>query len=45
VNVLKIPQSPSLPELAELGVARISFGSLLRRDAMEQFGGLLRTLL
>jgi 2-methylisocitrate lyase-like PEP mutase family enzyme len=45
VNVLKTPRSPSLPELAELGVARISFGSLLHRDAMENFGGLLRTLL
>jgi 2-methylisocitrate lyase-like PEP mutase family enzyme len=44
VNVLKTPRAPSLPELAELGVARISYGSLLHRDAMEQFGGVLRSI-
>ena len=44
VNVLKTPRAPSLPELAELGVARISYGSLLHHDAMEQFGGVLRSI-
>jgi 2-methylisocitrate lyase-like PEP mutase family enzyme len=44
VNVLKIPRSPSLPELSDLGVARISFGSLLHRDAIEHFDGLLASL-
>ena len=41
VNVLKTPRAPELSELAELGVARISYGSLLHRDAMETFGGVL----
>jgi 2-methylisocitrate lyase-like PEP mutase family enzyme len=44
VNVLKTPRAPSLPELAELGVARISYGSLLHRDAMEQFSGVLQSI-
>src|SRR5436190_12178119 len=43
VNVLKTPRAPSLPDLAELGVARISYGSLLHHDATEQFGGVLRS--
>ena len=43
VNVLKT-RAPSLPELAELGVARISYGSLLHRDAMDQLGGVLRSI-
>jgi 2-methylisocitrate lyase-like PEP mutase family enzyme len=37
VNVLAIPRAPSLPELAALGVARVSWGTLLHRDAMERF--------
>jgi 2-methylisocitrate lyase-like PEP mutase family enzyme len=44
VNVLQIPPAPSQAELAELGVARISYGGLLHRDAMEQFGRLLESL-
>jgi 2-methylisocitrate lyase-like PEP mutase family enzyme len=44
VNVLQIPPAPSHAELAELGVARISYGGLLHRDAMERFGGLLESL-
>ncbi len=44
VNVLQIPPAPSHAELAELGVARISYGGLLHRDAMEQFGRLLESL-
>jgi 2-methylisocitrate lyase-like PEP mutase family enzyme len=37
VNVLALPNGPSLSELAELGVARISFASRLYRESMEQF--------
>jgi 2-methylisocitrate lyase-like PEP mutase family enzyme len=44
VNVLKIPPAPSHAKLAELGAARISYGSLLHRDAMKQFGRLLESL-
>jgi 2-methylisocitrate lyase-like PEP mutase family enzyme len=44
VNVLQIPPAPSGAELAELGVARISYGALLHRNAMEQFGSLLESL-
>jgi 2-methylisocitrate lyase-like PEP mutase family enzyme len=44
VNLLQIPPAPSHAELAELGVARISYGGLLHRDAMEQFGRLLESL-
>ena len=34
VNVLRVPQGPSL---AELGVARVSWGLLLYRQAMARF--------
>ena len=44
VNILAIPPAPSLRELAELGVARVSYGSLLHRNLMEQFSRLLGTL-
>jgi 2-methylisocitrate lyase-like PEP mutase family enzyme len=44
VNVLAIPSAPSLPELAELGAARISYGGSLHSRAMEQFGGFLAEL-
>jgi 2-methylisocitrate lyase-like PEP mutase family enzyme len=44
VNVLPIPQAPSLAELAELGVARISYGSLLHRQSIEQFNGSLSSI-
>ena len=37
VNVVRLPQAPSLAELAELGVARVSWGLLLHRDAMARF--------
>jgi 2-methylisocitrate lyase-like PEP mutase family enzyme len=37
VNALAIPQAPSLAELAELGVARVSWGTLLHGEAMQQF--------
>ena len=44
VNVLQVPPAPSRAELAELGVARISYAGLLHRAAMEQFGRLLESL-
>ena len=44
VNILRTPRAPGLPHLVELRVARISHGSLLHRDAMEQFDGLLRSI-
>jgi len=44
VNVLQIPPAPSHAKLAELGVARISYGGLLHHDAMEHFGRLLESL-
>jgi 2-methylisocitrate lyase-like PEP mutase family enzyme len=36
VNILVGPKSPTLPELASLGVARVSFGSALMRAALGQ---------
>jgi 2-methylisocitrate lyase-like PEP mutase family enzyme len=44
VNVLQIPPAPSPAKLAELGVARISYGGLLHHDITEQFGRLLESL-
>ena len=44
VNILRTPRAPALPDLAELGVARISYGSLLHHDAMDQFAGVLRSI-
>jgi 2-methylisocitrate lyase-like PEP mutase family enzyme len=44
VNVLRIPPAPSQAELAELGVARLSYGGLLHHDAMEQFSRLLASV-
>ncbi len=44
VNVLQIPPAPSHAELAELGVARISYGGLLHHDAVEKFGRALGSL-
>jgi 2-methylisocitrate lyase-like PEP mutase family enzyme len=44
VNVMRMPQMPSLTDLAALGVARVSWASVLYRDAMarlaDQLGGL-----
>jgi 2-methylisocitrate lyase-like PEP mutase family enzyme len=37
VNVIPLPQAPSLAELAELGVARVSWGILLHGAAMGRF--------
>jgi 2-methylisocitrate lyase-like PEP mutase family enzyme len=44
VNVVRLPQAPSLTELAALGVARVSWGVLLHRDAMARFEDQLASL-
>jgi 2-methylisocitrate lyase-like PEP mutase family enzyme len=44
VNVVRMPQAPSLAELAELGVARVSWGHFLYHGAMAHFGDQLATL-
>jgi 2-methylisocitrate lyase-like PEP mutase family enzyme len=44
VNVTRLPQTPSLAELAALGVARVSSASLLHRDAMARFEDELASL-
>jgi 2-methylisocitrate lyase-like PEP mutase family enzyme len=44
VNVLRLPQAPSLAELAELGVARVSWGILLHGEAMAVFKDRLASL-
>jgi 2-methylisocitrate lyase-like PEP mutase family enzyme len=44
VNVLATSEAPSLAELAELGVARVSYGGLLYRQAMEQLKSFLASL-
>jgi 2-methylisocitrate lyase-like PEP mutase family enzyme len=44
VNILALPRAPSPGELAELGVARVSSGSLLHREAIAHFGERLAVL-
>jgi 2-methylisocitrate lyase-like PEP mutase family enzyme len=44
VNVVRLPQAPSLVELAELGVARVSWGILLHGAAMGRFQEQLASL-
>ena len=44
VNVVRLPQAPSLAELAELGVARVSWGPFLYREAMARFEDQLASL-
>jgi 2-methylisocitrate lyase-like PEP mutase family enzyme len=44
VNVVRLPQSPPLTELAALGVARVSWGPFLYRDAMARFEDQLASL-
>jgi 2-methylisocitrate lyase-like PEP mutase family enzyme len=44
VNVVRLPQAPSLAELAELGVARVSWGPFLYRDAIARFEEQLASL-
>jgi 2-methylisocitrate lyase-like PEP mutase family enzyme len=44
VNVVRLPQAPSLAELAALGVARVSWGLLLYLEAMARFAEQLPAL-
>jgi 2-methylisocitrate lyase-like PEP mutase family enzyme len=44
VNVVRLPQAPSLAELAALGVARVSWGVLLHGEAMGRFQERLASL-
>ena len=44
VNILALDEAPSVAELAELGVARISYGGLLHRRTMEWFRNTLSAL-
>ena len=44
VNVARLPQAPSLAELAALGVARVSWGTFLHLDAMARFAEQLASL-
>jgi 2-methylisocitrate lyase-like PEP mutase family enzyme len=44
VNIVRLPPAPSLSELAALGVARVSWGVLLYRDALARFEEQLASL-
>ena len=44
VNVARLPQAPSLAELAAAGVARVSWGPFLHLDAMARFEEQLASL-
>ena len=44
VSVLAMPRAPSLEELAELGVARVSYGTLLHRQSLEQLASSLASI-
>jgi 2-methylisocitrate lyase-like PEP mutase family enzyme len=44
VNVVRLPQAPSPAELADLGVARVSWGLLLYGEAMARFTDQLAAL-
>ena len=44
VNILALPQAPPLDQLAALGVARISYGSLLHRESMDELERRLATI-
>jgi 2-methylisocitrate lyase-like PEP mutase family enzyme len=41
VNVLALPKAPSIPQLSELGVARVSYGSSLHRRVMQDLATFL----
>lgn len=41
VNILALPQAPPIAQLAELGVARVSYGSLLHHHTMRQLTAFL----
>jgi 2-methylisocitrate lyase-like PEP mutase family enzyme len=44
VNAVRLPQGPSLADMAALGVARLSWGPFLYRDAMARFENQLASL-
>jgi 2-methylisocitrate lyase-like PEP mutase family enzyme len=44
VNVVRLPQAPSLAELSEMGVARVSWGVLLYHGALARFEAELASL-
>jgi 2-methylisocitrate lyase-like PEP mutase family enzyme len=44
VNIVRLPQAPSLAQLAALGVARVSWGILLHGEAMARFADQLASL-
>ena len=44
VNILELPDGPTLGDLAELGVARVSYGALLHLQTMARFGRLLESI-
>ncbi len=44
VNILAVPAAPSIAELTALGVARISYGSLLHRRTMQELTAFLEGL-
>lgn len=44
VNVTRLPQAPSLAQLAALGIARVSWAVLLYREAMARFAEQLASL-
>jgi 2-methylisocitrate lyase-like PEP mutase family enzyme len=44
VNLVQFPRAPSNAKLAELGVARISYGHLLHQQSIGQFGRVLESL-
>ena len=44
VNVAPLPEGPSVPELAALGLARLSWGPLLHWDVMAHFTERLASL-
>ena len=44
MNILRLPNAPSIAELAALGVARVSWGPILFRETMASFEERLATL-
>lgn len=44
VNILALPSAPSLAQLMDMGVARISYGSMLHRRSMDHLSTLLAQL-
>lgn len=44
VNILALPSAPSVAELAKIGVARISYGSMIHRRSMDHLATVLSHL-